>query len=474
MSAKQKILVADPDPDFLDWARSQLAADDIEVITAETSEDAFRLFSAQTPIVTITEMRLGAHSGLELLARLRKRDPNALVIITGALGTTQSVIESMRLGAFDFVRKEQLPFNLKIVVDAAIKAAAEMQRAQKFEPSLTVEQHQDSIVGQSPAMQEVFKMVGRISNSDAAVMITGESGSGKELVARAIHQYSARHDRPFLAINCAAIPDNLLESELFGHEKGSFTGASSQRIGRFEQADGGTLFLDEIGEMPLALQSKLLRVLQDGTFSRVGGNDTIRTNVRIVAATNKNLEVEILAKTFREDLFYRLNVVGLHLPPLRSRREDITLLAEYFLKRIAAQKHKPQLQLSTEAAEVLESYPWPGNVRELENTIQRAAVLATSDVLLPKDLPLGQQTQPKAAESSARSAAPANLDEAAGFLFAAASSQPGLELLPWLEKEFTRRAMEATGHNQVRAAKMLGITRATLRKRLEHLRAEPA
>jgi two-component system nitrogen regulation response regulator GlnG len=306
-------------------------------------------------------------------------------------------------------------------------------------------------------------MVGRISNSDAAVMITGESGSGKELVARAIHQYSARHDRPFLAINCAAIPENLLESELFGHEKGSFTGASSQRIGRFEQADGGTLFLDEIGEMPLALQSKLLRVLQDGTFSRVGGNDTIRTNVRIVAATNKNLEAEILAKTFREDLFYRLNVVGLHLPPLRSRKEDITLLAEYFLKRIATQKHKPQLQLSTEAAEVLESYPWPGNVRELENTIQRAAVLATSDVLLPKDLPLGQQTQTKSAETSARAAAPANLDEAAEFLFAAAAAQPGLELLPWLEKEFTRRAM-----------KMLGITRATLRKRLEHLRAEPA
>jgi DNA-binding NtrC family response regulator len=473
MAAKQNILVADPDTDFLDWAKTQLAADDIAVITAETSEDAFRLFSAEKPIVTITEMRLGTHSGLELLARLRKRDPNALVIITGALGTTQSVIESMRLGAFDFVRKEQLPFNLKIVVDAAIKAAAEMQRAQKFEPALTVEQHQDSIVGQSPAMQEVFKMVGRISNSDAAVMITGESGSGKELVAHAIHQYSARHDRPFLAINCAAIPENLLESELFGHEKGSFTGASAQRIGRFEQSDGGTLFLDEIGEMPVTVQSKLLRVLQDGTFSRVGGNDVIRTNVRIVAATNKNLEAEIQAKTFREDLFYRLNVVRLQLPPLRGRKEDIKLLAEYFLKRIAAQKHKPQLQLSTEAVEVLEAYPWPGNVRELENTIQRAAVLATSDVLLPKDLPLGKNAT-AAAESASPGVAPGNLDEAAAFLFEAASAQPGLELLPWLEKEFTRRAMESTGHNQVRAAKLLGITRATLRKRLEHLRTATA
>ena len=318
-------------------------------------------------------------------------------------------------------------------------------------------------------------MVGRISNSDAAVMITGESGSGKELVARAIHQYSARHDRPFLAINCAAIPENLLESELFGHEKGSFTGASTQRIGRFEQCDGGTLFLDEIGDMPLSLQSKLLRVLQDGTFSRVGCNQTITSDVRIVAATNKNLENEVAEKKFREDLFYRLNVVRLHLPPLRGRQEDIKLLAEYFLKRIAAQKHKPQLQLSREAVELLESYPWPGNVRELENTIQRASVLATSDVLLPKDLPLGKTALTSVpAAASAPTAAPAGLDEAAALLFEAAAAQPGLELLPWLEQEFTRRAMDSTGHNQVRAAKLLGITRATLRKRLEHLRAASA
>ncbi len=471
MAAKQTVLVVDPDADFLDWTGTQLEADDVRVIKAETAEDAFKLFCSENPLVVITEMRLGTHSGLELLARLRKRDPNALVIITGALGTTQSVIESMRLGAFDFVRKEQLPFNLKIVVDAALKAAAEMRRAKPFEPTLTVEQHQDSIVGQSAAMQEVFKMVGRISNSDAAVMITGESGSGKELVARAIHQYSARHDRPFLAINCAAIPENLLESELFGHEKGSFTGASAQRIGRFEQCDGGTLFLDEIGDMPLSIQSKLLRVLQDGTFSRVGGNQTIKTDVRIVAATNKNLEAEVADKKFREDLFYRLNVVRLHLPPLRSRKEDIRLLAEYFLKRIAAQKHKPQLQLSTESVAVLEAYPWPGNVRELENTIQRAAVLTTSDVLLPKDLPLGKTSAVAPAAAAAAAAAPAGLEEAAALLFEAAAAQPGLELLPWLECEFTRRAMESTGNNQVRAAKLLGITRATLRKRLEHLRA---
>ena len=473
MAAKQTILIVDPDPDLRKWARNLLGAEDVHVISAETSEEAFKLFCAEDPHVVITEARLGTHSGLELLARMRKRNPNALVIITGALGTTQNVIESMRLGAYDFVRKEQLPFSLKIVVDTALRAASEMRRARQFEPSLTVEQHEDSIVGQSSAMQEVFKMIGRISNSDAAVMITGESGSGKELVARAIHQYSARSDRPFLAINCAAIPENLLESELFGHEKGSFTGASTRRIGRFEQCDGGTLFLDEIGDMPLSLQSKLLRVLQDGTFSRVGGNDTVTTDVRIVAATNKNLEAEVAVKTFREDLFYRLNVVRLQLPPLRSRREDIPLLAEYFLKRIASQKLKPQLQLSQEAIELLENYPWPGNVRELENTIQRAAVLATSDVLLPKDLPLGQGTATAISEA-APATTPANLEAAAAALFEAAAGRPGLELLPWLEREFTRLAMESTGHNQVRAAKLLGITRATLRKRVEHLREESA
>jgi len=453
MAAKQKILIVDPDADLLDWARTQLRADDVEVITAENPGEAFEKFCAEAPRVVITEARIGSYNGLELLARLRKRDPNALVIVTGALGTTQSVIEAMRLGAFDFVRKEQLPFNLKIVADAALKAAEEMQQAQKFESGLTVEQHQDSIVGQSDAMQDVFKMIGRVSNSDAAVLITGESGTGKELVAHAIHQYSARHDRPFLAINCAAIPENLLESELFGHEKGSFTGAAAQRIGRFEQAEGGTLFLDEVGEMPLAIQSKLLRVLQDGTFSRVGGNHTIAGDVRIVAATNKNLDREVADKKFREDLFYRLNVVRLHLPPLRERREDIRLLAGYFLKRIAAQRHKPQLKLGTEAVAMLEAHAWPGNVRELENTIQRAAVLATSDILLPKDLPLGKSTATEPGDP-------------VGALFKTAAARHEGRMLPWLEKEFIRCAMDAAANDEARAAKMLGITAASLRRRL--------
>jgi two-component system nitrogen regulation response regulator GlnG len=338
---------------------------------------------------------------------------------------------------------------------------------------LTVEQYQDSLVGQSQPMQQVFKMVGRVSHSDAPVMITGESGSGKELVARAIHHYSNRSLQPFIAINCAAIPENLLESELFGHEKGAFTGASAQRIGRFEQSNGGTLFLDEIGDMPLAVQSKILRVLQEGEFSRVGGNTTVKTDVRIIAATNKTLEQEVAKKQFREDLFYRLNVVRIHLPPLRQRREDVNLLAEYFLKRIATQKHLPHLKLSEEAVKLMEEYPWPGNVRELENTIQRACVLATSDVLLPKDIPLGAATQQSDGGTENPPATVSNnpvkptLETAVEILLDAASADRSLQLLPWLEREFTLFAMKRTKGNQVKAAKLLGMTRATLRKRIE-------
>jgi len=358
------------------------------------------------------------------------------------------------------------------VVDAALNTQAEMRSATAFKPQLTVEQYQDSLVGQSQPMQQVFKMIGRVSHSDAPVMITGESGSGKELVARAIHHYGNRSTQPFIAINCAAIPENLLESELFGHEKGAFTGAAAMRIGRFEQSNGGTLFLDEIGEMPLPVQSKILRVLQEGEFSRVGGNAVIKTDVRIIAATNKTLEQEVAKKQFREDLFYRLNVVRIHLPPLRLRREDIRLLAEYFLKKIATHKHLPQLTLSAEAIKVLEEYPWPGNVRELENTIQRACVLASSDVLLPKDIPLGFANQPEDSVESAPQVSGAvggkpTLETAVETLLDAASADSRLQLLPWLEREFTVFAMKRTKGNQVKAAKLLGVTRATLRKRIE-------
>ena len=469
----QTILLVDPETDFLEWAQNQLETPTTRVVTSTTADEAYKIYIAENPDLLISETHLMPFSGLELLARVRQRDSNAIVILMSAFGTTQSVIESMKLGAFDYLRKESLPFNLKPVVDAALTAQAEMRSATAFKPQLTVEQYQDSLVGQSAPMQQVFKMVGRVSHSDAPVMITGESGSGKELVARAIHHYSNRSMQPFIAINCAAIPENLLESELFGHEKGAFTGASAQRIGRFEQSNGGTLFLDEIGDMPLAVQSKILRVLQEGEFSRVGGNTTVKTDVRIIAATNKTLEQEVAKKQFREDLFYRLNVVRIHLPPLRQRREDVNLLAEYFLKKIATQKHLPQLKLSEEAVKLMEEYPWPGNVRELENTIQRACVLATSDVLLPKDIPLGAATQQSdGASENLAVAVNSNpvrptLETAVEILLDAASTDRSLQLLPWLEREFTLFAMKRTKGNQVKAAKLLGVTRATLRKRIE-------
>src|SRR5215210_2861519 len=400
MDKAQTILIVDPETDFLEWMQHQLEAPAVRVLTATSADTALRLHTTESPDLLITETHLTPFSGLELLVKVRQRDPNAMVILISAWGTTQNVIEAMKLGAFDFLRKESLPFNLKPVADAALKAQEEMRAATTFKPQLTVEEHQDSIVGKSAPMQQVFKMVGRVSHSDAPVMITGESGTGKDLVASAIHRYSQRSGKNFVAINCAAIPEQLLESELFGHEKGAFTGAVERRVGRFEQSHGGTLFLDEIGDMPLALQGKILRVLQNGEFSRVGATETLKSDVRIIAATNKNLEQAVANKGFREDLFYRLNVVRIQLPPLRQRIEDTRLLAEYFLQKVATRKHLPRVKLSEEAVRVLELYPWPGNVRELENTIQRASVLATSDILLPKDIPLGTM------ETSADSASP--------------------------------------------------------------------
>jgi len=470
----QKILVVDPETDFLDWIQRQLQTPSTAVLATTTADRAFALYEAHQPDLVICESKLQPFSGLELLVRIRQRDPNAMVILVSAFGTTQSVIESMKLGAYDFLRKESLPFNIKIVVDEALRTQAAVRAASAFESKLTVEETRETLVGQSPAMQQVFKMVGRVSHSDAPVMITGESGSGKELVARAIHHYSPRSGRNLLAINCAAIPENLLESELFGHEKGAFTGAIAQRIGRFEQADKGTLFLDEIGDMPIMLQGKLLRVLQDGEFSRLGGNQSLKTDVRVIAATNRNLEQDVADRKFREDLFYRLNVVRIQLPPLRQRREDIPLLAEHFLTKIANRKHMPRLQLSEEGLEVLRNHDWPGNVRELENTLERAAVLATGDLLLAKDIPLGLAAAALPAAPASAPQDPVNipgtapeLDTAVAQLFEAAAADPDLELLPWLERAFTLEAMRRTRGNQVQAAKMLGVTRATLRKRVE-------
>jgi two-component system nitrogen regulation response regulator GlnG len=328
-------------------------------------------------------------------------------------------------------------------------------------------------------MQNVFKLIGQLAASDATALITGESGTGKELVARAVYHHSRRSAQRFLAINCAAIPENLLEAELFGHEKGAFTGATAQRIGKFEQSDNGTIFLDEIGDMSLATQTKILRVLQDGSFERVGGSQPIRVDVRVIAATNKSLEKAVAAREFREDLFYRLNVVRIQIPPLRERREDIPLLVNYFLRKMAPNAGQQPKGIAPAAISSMKEYSWPGNVRELENAMRRAMVVAKGGTLLLQDLPpeltnrVASAVLPPVASESARVEGHAAAEgEAPGVaevvrtLFRWARNDPSLKVLPAVERELVINALAETHGNQVQAAKLLGITRATLRKRI--------
>lgn len=447
-----RLFIVDSDTDFTTWAASHLKADDVIIDRFEKAEDALVAYAKNRPDLVLSEARLPGLSGIELLKRLRQQDPNAMVLLFSGLAGTSAVIESMRLGAYDFLRKEQMPYDLRSVVESALRAVEGRKATLAAPSSVTPESIQETIIGRSGAMQEVFKLIGRVSRSDAAVMITGESGCGKELVARAIHKFSPRSQKEFVGINITAIPDNLLESEIFGHEKGAFTGAVSQRTGRFEQCDGGTLFLDEIGDMPLAVQSKLLRVLQDGEFSRVGGNETLKTDVRVLAATNKKLEEEVAAGRFREDLFYRLNVVRIHIPPLRERREDVRILAEFFLQRMAVRKRMPQMRFSEDALGLLEAYDWPGNVRELENTLQRAAALCNTDVLLPTDIPLGSNTQrvPTPILTITR------MQDALQTLLQGAQLLPDFELMPWVERELKKMALRNCHQNQEQAERLLG------------------
>jgi two-component system nitrogen regulation response regulator GlnG len=355
---------------------------------------------------------------------------------------------------------------------------ADLRAVGDYKPTLNTEDYKEGIVGSSGVMQEVFKIIGQVTASDVTVMITGESGSGKELVARSIWKHSHRATKPFIAVNCAAIPDNLIESELFGHEKGSFTGATGQRIGKFELCDGGTIFLDEIGDMALATQTKILRVLQQGDIQRVGGTETIRVDVRIIAATNKDLEEMVKAKTFREDLYYRLNVVRIKMPPLRDRPEDIPQIVDFCLQTLVKQRKARVGKLAPEAMAVLIRHRWPGNVRELENVIYRSAVIAQGDAILVKDLPVeirgGADGAPPAAEAAPGrpveekpvAAGEGKLGEALDTVFAQLTAA-GEPLLATLERAMIDRALQAEGGDQGAAAKRLGLTKAALGKRLK-------
>lgn len=498
---KQKILIIDDEVDVHLAFRRLLEKQPLDIETAASGDEGVKIAQTFHPDLIVMDIRMGNQNGLDTLKELRRRNPKQTVIMMTAYGTSQTAIEAMKLGAYDYVLK---PFDipaLKEIIQRGLDAARTEKGAPKRNAQLSPEDLRQSIVGNSPAMQQVYKLIGQVANTQATILITGESGTGKELVARAIFQHSPRAQKPFIAINCAAIPENLLESELFGHEKGAFTGAMTQRVGKFEQCDGGTLFLDEIGDMPLTTQTKILRVLQEGEISRLGSNNSTKCDVRILAATNKDLWECVQERTFREDLYYRLNVVRLHLPPLRERKEDLSQLISFFVSRIRQSNGGGPSQISEDALQALLDHQWPGNVRELQNCIQRAMVLATGDTIgmdsLPSEVLNGSPEAPAPEASSESSAldeeeADRSLPEEASLateslpnglsysaepgsefqraldvLFSVAKADSELQLLPAAERELIVRALAETNGNQVRAAKMLGITRATLRKRVE-------
>ena len=452
-TTEQTILLVDEDLDFLDWATKRLEAKDVRILRCDNGENAVKIAEQTDLDLVIADIKLQPFDGLELLSRLRSNNTNAIVVLTAGFPTTTQIIEATRRGARDVLRKESLPFELRPVVEAALQSSEQRKHADDSIPSLPAVDGRVNMIGVSRVLQEVFKIVGRVAQTDAPVLVTGESGTGKELVARAVHEYSPRRKAEMVAINCGAIPENLLESELFGHEKGAFTGAVAKRAGRFEQCDSGTLFLDEIGDMPASVQVKLLRVLQDGTFSRVGGNETLSSDVRIVAATNKDLAHEVSQGNFREDLYYRLNVVEINLPPLRQRPEDVPLLAEFFLQRLARKQGMARMRLSGEAVEALQKHRWPGNVRELENTIARACALSTSDLLLPEDIPFARS--PFSEDDKINSAFETLLSVA---------PDSRTNLLEWVQRELAQRIFKDAGNDLKESAHRLGIGQAELRE----------
>ncbi len=388
MLSGSTVLIADDEPDIRELFQDLLEPSGAQVRLASSGAEALAAIEESEPDLAILDVRMPAPDGLSILQQLRERGSTLPVIIVTAQESSTVTIEAMQHGAYDYIAKPFEPDAMLSLIERALEYRRRTRRAQAVAPKARdkAKDPRDLLIGRSAVMQEVYKLIGRVANSDVTVLITGDSGTGKERVAVAIHHASARRDGPFIPVNCAALPETLLESELFGHEKGAFTGAMSQRKGRFEQAAKGTIFLDEIGEMSPATQKKLLRVLQERTFERVGGNITIKANVRIIAATNRDLQQEVAENRFREDLYYRLNVINIHMPPLRDRKDDIPLLVEYFLSRQPKRPDGSPPRLTEETMQWLLDYHWPGNVRQLENAIERAVVLSQGQLIEPEQL----------------------------------------------------------------------------------------
>lgn len=465
----QRVLIVDDDPSMRYSLNRLFTADGLGVVTAKSGEEALRFFREEKPDLIIMDIRMPGLSGLDVLKEIKDKDPKALVILMTAFGTTETAIEAMKYGAFDYIVKPFAVPQMKRLVSRALEIARLMKKTVSWKAPLEGEGEEESIVGSSPAMQQIYKLIGQVAPAEVTVLLRGESGTGKELLARAIYHHSHRADKPFLPVNCAAIPETLLESELFGHEKGAFTGALTRRIGKFEQANGGTIFLDEIGDMTPATQAKILRVIQDGQFERLGGSERISVNVRLIAATNKDLEKAIREGNFRPDLYYRLKVVTIYLPPLRERKEDIPELGRYFLKKFAPQINPFIEDIAPSSLDKLMSYSWPGNVRELENVIKRALVMAKGPILLPEDFILEDIGANLAGQAQAE------LEERLELLmepvfkelkeFARVSAQA--DLISTIEKMLIKKALQETKGNQVQAAILLGINRNTLRAKME-------
>lgn len=468
-----KILVAE-DEESLRWVLKKALENEGYWVQIVTNGESARQSLRETRFdVALLDIRLPDVDGLTLLKEAKEAGVDASMVLMTAQNTMSNAIDAMKNGAFDYVTK---PFDLDEIL-VLIQRAFESRKLshdfrelkaevkKRFEPGV-------NIVGTSGAMQKVYKTIGQVANTDATILIQGESGTGKELVAKTIHYNSSRWNKPFVAVNCAAIPRELLESELFGHERGSFTGALERRVGKFELAEEGTLFLDEIGDMSLELQTKLLRVLQEREFSRVGGKDILKSNIRFVAATNHDLEKAVKEKTFREDLFFRLKVIPIYLPPLRERRGDIPLLISYFVEKTNREMGTRISALSPEAQKLLESHSWPGNVRELENTLIRASVLASGPILFPKDFTFQSQQAPQSQEVDSLSLEEIIHHKLDDYF----ERTKGVDIdnlyslvIERVERPLIELTLRKTNGNQIRAAQILGINRNTLRKKIADL-----
>ena len=483
-----KLLVVDDEPLILECFRYAFPHPEYELITADTAAHAMVLFRSRSPDVVLSDIRLPDLSGLELFHQFHSADARVPVILMTGQGTAGTAIQAMQAGAFEYILK---PFSPETLIPL-VESAAETSRLMRTPAKLPVDHGEDTggdlLIGHCSAMQEVYRAIGRVASQNVTVLILGESGTGKEVIARAIYNYSQRSAKPFLAINCAAIPENLLESELFGHEKGSFSGADRKRIGRFEQCSGGTLFMDEIGDMTPLTQTKVLRILQEQQFERVGGGETIRTDVRLIAATNRNLEAMIEKGEFRGDLFYRLNVYTITLPPLRDRGDDIELLAGNFCRIFAQELGKDITGIAAETIERLKAYRWPGNVRELQSVIKHALLESTGPVLVPAFLPesvRGAKLRLEPSDSDEDDKAnqlpvqsgirslginhPGNAQDSDNWSQFVAERLLAGSLTVYddaqqlMERHVIPLVLQHANGNQLQAAKLLGVSRSTLR-----------